>query len=251
MNASHLEDHPELAKLDARVRAMWTELLQRPAAGRFLTSGAASDRRAYAMYLIGAYHYTRHTPRNQALVGANPRNTDPKYMQYCFEHAQEETGHELMALHDLKALGVKLDDPERDLPGPMPSGELLVAWLYWVAQYGNPVSRLGYSFWAERAYPHGSPFLSAIEKGMGLQRSQMTFFYVHAELDHKHADDVARTLVNACRTPEDWAAVTRTAEVTMRLTFQMLEEAFAEYERLRAGEDSPFSFLTDALGAPA
>lgn len=244
------DPHPRLATLDALIKRAFTAELKRPFVLRFLQSPASSDRRTYAMYLTQCYHYTWHTARNQALVGANLANTDTQYMRYCFEHALEETGHELMALHDLRAIGLDIDDPRRDLPRPLPATELLIAYLYWVATQDNPVQRLGYSYWAERAYPYGSGFREAVEARMKLERRQMTFWYVHAELDDKHADDVARALVNACRSDADWRAVERVTETTIKLSFDLIEQAVAEAERLIAGEPSEYALL-NVLAADA
>ncbi len=48
-----------------------------------------------------------------------------------------------MALDDLRALGLLLQDPQRELPPPFPVTEMLIAYLYWVSSRGNPVQRLG------------------------------------------------------------------------------------------------------------
>ena len=154
--------HPELEALDATISATWAELLSQPLATTFLTSPASADRRMLALYFIQAYHYTSHTARNQAAVGVSTRTTNVHYLRYVFEHALEETGHELMALHDLRALGLPIEDPATDLPPPLPETEVLIAYLYYVANHGNPVQRLGYSYWAETAYGVGQSFLEGI-----------------------------------------------------------------------------------------
>ncbi|MEZ6186331.1 MAG: iron-containing redox enzyme family protein [Planctomycetota bacterium] len=235
--------HPELEALDALISATWAELLARPMAATFLQSPASADRRMLALYFVQAYHYTSHTSRNQALVGVNPRTTNVHYLRYVFEHALEETGHELMALHDLRALGLAIEDPARDMPPPLPETEVLIAYLYYVASHGNPVQRLGYSYWAETAYGVGQSFLEGITARMNLRRDQLTFFHVHAEIDAKHAGDVERALLKACQTPEDWRAVRRAAETSLRLNWAMIEAEFREWERLDRGEPSDYTAL--------
>ncbi len=247
MSDPNKDIHPRLVELDAVVKRCFAEGLRRPFVLKFLSSPAASDRRTYAMYLTQAYHYTYHTARNQGLVGVNAANTDAVYMKYCFEHALEEVGHELMALHDLRAIGVVADDPQVDLPRPLPATELIIAYLYYVSTQGNPVQRLGYSYWAERAYPYGSKFLEAAQARMKLKRSEMTFWYVHSELDVKHADDVERALVNACKTDDDWRAVARVTETTIALNFDMMEQAIGEAEKLIAGEPSEYNMLSEQV----
>lgn len=239
--------HPRLDALDRLVRETFQRELRRPFVLGFLQSPVSADRRMYALYLTQVYGYTSHVARNQALVGLRGDNTDTRYQRFCFEHALEETGHELMALHDLRALGVPIEDPRVDLPPPLPATEQLIAWLYWVSGHARPVARMGFSYWAERAYPYGEGFLTAVQARMQLDRSVMSFWYAHRSLDDKHADDVERALVQACRSDADWDAVERTARVTIRLSFDMIEEAVGECERLIAGEPSSYAFLSRHL----
>jgi len=235
--------HPELEALDALLEHTWAELLSRPVAANFLTSPASADRRMLALYLIQAYHYASHTSRNQAAVGVSMRTSNVHYLKYVYEHALEEVGHELMALHDLRALGVAIEDPARDMPAPLPETEVLIAYLYYVANFGNPVQRLGYSYWAESAYGVGQSFLDGITARMNLGREQLTFFHVHADIDAKHANDVEKALLKACETPADWKAVRRAAETSLRLNWAMIEAEFAEWEKLEAGEPSDYTLL--------
>jgi len=230
-----------LEKLDATIASRFAELLSLPWAKGFLSSVASGDRRSYAVFLIQIFHYTSHTPRTQALVGSRPDNTDPHYQKYCFDHALEETGHELMALHDLRALGLEVE--AKRLPRALPATELLVAYLYHISQTGNPVQRLGFTYWAERSYQFIADAVGTVRDGMQLQRANMTFFYNHSAIDAKHADDVTAVLKRVCKTDEDWAAVARVTETTMRLTLQMVEESYQEYARLAIGAPSEYELL--------
>src|SRR6185436_17321115 len=123
-----------LRHLEQLIASKWENILEQPQALQFANSLMGKDRRVYALYLTQVYHYTYHTARNQALVGVNLKNTDVYYMQFCFEHAMEETGHELMALHDLRSMGVQISDVERDMPPALPQTELLIAYLYCISQ---------------------------------------------------------------------------------------------------------------------
>lgn len=241
------DPHPGLVGLEDLVRRTFQKELKRPFVLSFLQSPVSADRRMYALYLLQVYGYTSHVAKNQALVGVRSDNRDTQYQRFCFEHALEETGHELMALHDLRTLGVPIDDPHRELPDPLPATEQLIAWLYWVSGHSRPVARLGFSYWAERAYPYGEGFLTAVQARMKLDKSVMTFWYVHRGLDDKHAADVEKALLQACKNDADWQAVYRTAAVTITLCFNMIEEAVRECEKLMAGEPSPYAFLTRHL----
>lgn len=230
-------------QLQQLIEEKWTEILQQPQALQFADSMMGRDRRIYALYLTQVYHYACHTARNQALVAVNPANKDIQYMQFCLEHALEETGHELMAVHDLRHMGIKIDDPEKDIPAPLPPTQLLISYLYRVAQHGNPVQRLGYSYWAETSYGYIRSFMDRLSENMQLQKKQLSFFYNHSTIDDKHAQDVERILLHVCRTEEDWQAVTETAIITLDLTHQILKAVIDEYEKLVRQEPSRFEFL--------
>lgn len=236
----------KLNELEELIRAEWKQALAQPKISRFMDTTAANDRRIIAIYLIQVYHYAFHTARNQALVGANLANHHTQYMQFCFEHALEETGHELMALHDLATIGIKFSD-RADIPHPLPSTELLIAYLYYVATQGNPVQRLGYSYWSENSYSFIRAFMDLLTQSMQLEKNQMTFFYSHSHIDDKHAKDVAEIIVKVCQTDRDWEAVKRVAKTTLALTNNIFNESFQEFLKLTSGEPSPYSFINDQI----
>ncbi len=238
-----MSNQEQLQALDELVKQRWDDYLKKPDTLAFVANFLSKDRRPYALYLTQVYHYTYHTARNQALVGVNPANTHIKYMKFCFEHALEETGHELMALHDLRGMGVPIETVDTQMPPALAPTELLVAYLYWVSSNGNPVQRLGYSFWAERSYGLVGPLVENMAAKLGLEKKNMTFYFNHAQIDDKHAQDVEKVLCLACKTDEDWQAVRRVAEVTIDLTQQILQAVVDEYQRLRAGEPSAFTIL--------
>ncbi len=172
----------KMNELNALIESEWKKVLAQPKIVDFFNTIASNDRRIVAIYLIQVYHYAFHTARNQALVAVNLNNMDTQYQKFCFEHALEETGHELMALHDLKEIGIEFKN-RNSIPEPLPSTELLVAYLYYVATHGNPVQRLGYSFWSETSYRFIRNFMDMILSSMDLKKNQMTFFYSHSHID--------------------------------------------------------------------
>nr|WP_230975073.1 iron-containing redox enzyme family protein [Burkholderia stagnalis] len=132
----------QFTALEQRIRATWGEILDNSSLAQSIRTGEFS-KELYMIYMLETYHYTSHNARNQALAGvAHPEN--PVYMKFCFDHAADEAGHEMMALHDLRSLGNAND--ELQLPAPLPSTETLIAYLYWASKHGNPFRRLGYSF---------------------------------------------------------------------------------------------------------
>lgn len=230
-----------IAQLDAALEDSWHELV---APSRFSTRirSGTFDARLYAIYLIETYHYTLHNSRNQALAGARAFDREPQFLKFCFKHASEEVGHELLALHDLCSLGLERDTLV--LPAPLPSTEVLIAYLYWISQTGNSVQRLGYSFWAERCYRFIGPLLQSARSRLRLQDSQMTFLVAHAQIDDAHGREVVETMERHCRDAADWECVARAMHTSLRLTAQVLDDVEAAFTQLASGRSRHYAFLS-------
>jgi pyrroloquinoline quinone (PQQ) biosynthesis protein C len=229
-----------LAKLKTKLDQEWADLFRTSSFIKAVQAGEAT-KALYGLYLLETYHYTRHNARNQALVGVRSEEHDPQYQRFCFHHAADEAGHELMALHDVRSLGVS--DVQSKLPAPLPETTTLVAYLYWISFQGNPAQRLGYSFWAENCYEHILPLMGQVTEKLGLTSAQTTFFVAHADIDVEHAAQVQAMLVRQCRTAEDWAAVAEVMTVSLRLTGRMMDAVYDEYLRLTAGTSDRCDFL--------
>ncbi|HWN71369.1 MAG TPA: iron-containing redox enzyme family protein, partial [Haliangium sp.] len=160
-----------LDELDRESAAIWSEILSKSRLTAAIEKGTI-DRKLFAIYMVETYHYTSHNARNQALVGVRAVGQPPQYIKFCFEHAAEETGHELMALHDVRSLG--LTDASFEIPPPLPDTETLIAYLYWISATGNPLQRLGYSYWAENSYHYINPLLHKLKKRLSLEDNQLT-----------------------------------------------------------------------------
>jgi pyrroloquinoline quinone (PQQ) biosynthesis protein C len=232
----------DISMLKTRLDEVWKELFR---TSTFLTAVGAGEttRSLYASYLIETYHYTRHNARNQALVGVALPGDDPQYQRFCFQHAAEEAGHEQMALHDIKSLGIA--DLEAKLPEPLPETSVLTAYLYWISYQGNPVQRLGYSFWAESCYEYILPLMGQVIQALGLTSAQTTFFVAHADIDVAHAEMVNAMLARKCRTAADWAAASEVMETSLRLTGRMMDAVHEEHRRLMSGQSERCAFLRD------
>jgi pyrroloquinoline quinone (PQQ) biosynthesis protein C len=233
-SSSHFE------RLDRSLQRAWDTLLSTSHFAERIRSGRF-DARLYGIYMIETYHYTSHNARNQALAGARAFDRQPGYLKFCFEHAEEETGHELMALHDLCSLG--FDRHTLPLPGPLPATEVLIAYLYWISQNGNTVQRLGYSYWAENCYTQIDSLLRIIREKLDLKDNQLTFFVAHSVIDDEHARKVRDTIEHHCGSIEDWDAVERVMLTSLALTGRILEDVDAAYETLVSGEPCPYTFL--------
>lgn len=228
-----------LAQLDRSVDSIWSKILSTSRLARAIHEGEI-DKALYAIYMIETFHYTAHNARNQALVGV--RHADnAQYAKFCFEHAAEEVGHEKMALHDVMSIGLKKH--AFDIPEPLPATEILIAYLYWISFTGNPLQRLGYSYWAENAYQYINPLIDRLRQTLDLQPSQLTFFIAHSDIDADHFDEIKSIMRRTCKTERDWLDIARVMETSLHLTGAVLEASYDEYERYRSGASRRYGFL--------
>jgi len=211
----------------------WETLLKSSSFVRLIES-SEFDQRLFALYMVETYHYTLHNARNQAVVGVRAFNISPQYLNFCFDHAAEEAGHELMAIHDLRKMGYDVDIAK--LPRPLPATEHLIAYLYWMSATGNPLQRLGYSFWAETSYGYINPIIQKIKSQLKLADSQMTFFIAHSAIDAKHAEEVERMVATQAKTESDYADIEHGLVQSLRLTGRMLEEVATYYKEVSSGK---------------
>lgn len=234
-----MEFDARLERLDDRVATVWDEILKTSRLVQAIRDGSI-DKALYAIYMIETYHYTAHNARNQALVGVRHADLAP-YAKFCFEHAAEEVGHERMALHDVMSIGLKEHDFA--IPQPLPATEILIAYLYWISFTGNPLQRLGYSYWAENAYLYITPLIERLRQLLQLQESQLTFFIAHSAIDADHFDEIKKIMRRTCKQDADWADIERVMETSLRLTGAMLDAVHDEYERYRSGASTRYAFL--------
>lgn len=222
-NAERLETLKEkLKSYMAGQQQSWSYL-------KVIRPGYAS-KKLYAIYMTETYHYTFHNSRNQAVIPARRDEMDINYMKFCLHHAEEEAGHEMMAFNDIRKLGFNLR--KDNLPEPLPATQELIRYIYETAEKGNPLARLGYSFWAERVYSYIAPLLQLM-KVVGIGGKSMTFFNEHSDIDAKHAEEVDEAIIRFARTEEDWAAIEECMIGTLDRTIKMTHEVLGEYDKLR------------------
>ena len=224
--------------LESYMNQLWLEGLNSDLIKNLPLQEAFSDKRLVAIYLTQVYHYAVHTPRHQALVGVNRRNNNFKYMQYCFEHAFEETAHELMALKDIQSLG--FDVTAENMPPALPSTSLLIALLYREAESETPIHHLGYGFWSENACPFITSFMENLMVSMKLQKDQLTFYSSHVTIDEGHAQEVRKILEYLQPSEKEWEGIRRVADITFQLTLGIVKDTCNAYKEILAGKNNGF-----------
>ncbi len=178
------------------------ERIDRGVAGaraRFLAAPLMQSLRAgtvspdlYKAWLRQQFHFTVHTTRFLSVAATRlPYGREALRVRFL-KHALEEFGHEEMCRRDLVALGEAPDEVERAVP--LPATTALVAFHYFLAERGNPVSLLGtvYTFegLAER---EGGRVAEALQRS-GIPDGATTFLAAHAEIDVKHMEEARRML---------------------------------------------------------
>lgn len=241
---THFNSPSNFQELSEARDLYWSDILSRSALAKTIMSGDF-DKRLYAIYLIETYHYVIHNPRHQALVGVHAKNAPFNYVKFCYDHANEETGHEMMAFHDLLSLG--LEKNSFTLDSPLNSTELLIGYLYYVSTTGNYLRRLGYSFWAEDSYGYIGELIGKVKEQLSLDHTQMTFLVSHSAIDEAHSAEIESMLNKYCSSAEDWNEVNRVMYTTLQIQALMLDEIDSEYQRIKKGEDSRYSFLNAIL----
>lgn len=226
--------------LDTRLETLWNDLLAQSRLAIVIREGKIT-KALYAIYMIETFHYTAHNARNQALVGVRD-NSNPVYTKFCFEHASEEVGHEKMALHDLKSMA-KFTDADLSIPRPLPETESLIAYLYWISATGNPLQRLGYSYWAENCYQYINPLIEKLRTTLTLTPSQLTFFIAHSDIDAAHFDEIKNVIRRVCKTQQDLDDIAYAMEVTLALTGNMLDGVHRAYQAFTDGTPGRYEFL--------
>jgi hypothetical protein len=103
----------------------------------------------YIIALVGAYHTSVHTPRNLQRAASRFNELGrPEVAAYLEERAREETGHDRLALKDLRALGVP---GERLVANFIPDGiKPLCKRFDDLCVEDYPIGCIGYSYCLER-----------------------------------------------------------------------------------------------------
>jgi len=233
-----------LARLQETLTAAFKNRSNSPNTQRLL-SLFDIDRRIYGIFLIETFHYTRHNARNQALVATRDEPLDVNYMKFCLHHAMEEAGHEYLAFSDLNSLGAKFEESE--LPEPLQDTQTLIAYLYRVSLSGNPLARLGYSYWAESCYSHTNKTKEIFKASLDLQSHQMTFLEAHAEIDEDHFEQVKFAINRFVKTDEDWAAIEAVMLQSLLLTGRVMESVIGQYLDMIDGKPTRYDAILSRL----
>lgn len=209
----------------------WVSVEQRFMDSRPMKRLFAGDLTAvnYAAYLRETYFYTRENPQIQALATAWFRGEDRQMVKPFLRHALSETGHDALALADLKALGWKIESiPEER---PLASTTPLISFPFYAIQYRSPLSYLGYLFFLEFLPTSRGAEIVAALSGIGVPSGAMSFLDEHRSIDVHHNRMMKEYAAAMLRSAADVDEVVYCMEVTGALFAQMLDGAFESADR--------------------
>lgn len=191
---------------------------------RLVVEGALT-RGQYLAYLRETHHMVRHTPRMLALAAARCEDDRRGLRDWFLKEAQEENGHDLLCVKDIRNLGEDPDAVLAQAPGPGAWG--LVTQSYYMATYGNPAGILGVASVTEGLGAGVAASMADQLVGKcGIPSRSVSFLRSHAGFDKQHVHDVEGA-VDALATAADFAAVLQARRMTIFCYAQMLSDALA------------------------
>lgn len=187
------------------------------------------SRLAYGDWLAQTYYYVRHSTRLLAAAAARfPLDERGSALHYRFAaHIIEEKRHEQLALHDLRQLGLSLDQlEERD------ATRMFYEPQYYKIEHQSPSLLLGYIIPLEAvAAAQAKQISTTVVAAFGPKCD--SFLRVHGEDDVDHLDKAIRIIETVPEREREWLA-------------QNLRQSTAAYCRILEEIDSATSAAYEA-----
>lgn len=152
-----------------------------------------SDKDCYAQWLAQTYFFVRHTPRLLCAMGAKAALHETEMFNGILHGLEEENGHDIFLLNDLKNLGFDLSQFS-----PFPMTEVFVQNQYYWVQNNHPSVHLAYAVFLEGVACVAGPKISPTVKSLYGAKCA-TFIHSHATLDQEHFPEGLEALAS---TPE-------------------------------------------------
>ncbi|WP_235199542.1 TenA family transcriptional regulator [Photobacterium galatheae] len=182
------------------------------------------DLAGYTAFLTQAYHHVKHTiPLLMACGG----KLDERYewlRQAIGHYIEEEMGHQVWILNDIKACGADADAvrENRDQGRVCAPIELMVAYLYHQIDRRNPIGFFGMVWVLEgTSVSIGGQIAQQVQQILNLPDQAMTYLKSHSELDQEHIKTFEQ-LMNQITDPVDQQAIIESANMVYNLYGQML-----------------------------
>jgi pyrroloquinoline quinone (PQQ) biosynthesis protein C len=170
---------------------------------------------SYVAFLREAYHHVRHTvPLLKACKAALPERHAWLHGPLD-EYIEEEHGHDLWILDDIRACGGDADAVREGLPGH--AAEVMVAYAYDMIARRNPLGFFGMVHVLEGTSV-SLALLAAdqIQQSLALPDSAFSYLRSHGTLDQEHTAHFAM-LMNLIEDPRDQEDIVHAARAFFRL----------------------------------
>ncbi|MBI2608320.1 MAG: iron-containing redox enzyme family protein [Deltaproteobacteria bacterium] len=176
----------------------------------------------YKEWLKETYHFTRNTPRFLSAAGSQVEDDKQFVRTRFFQHAVEENGHHLMALKDLRNLGVDEESVKKTYP--CAGTTAIVSMHYYLAHYTNPIGIFGAVFCFEGlAFDLCDQWAKNLKAHHGLSNNCLTFIISHGHFDIEHIKEAKEVINHEVITETDRRDIIYTANKMYdyyRLTFE-------------------------------
>ena len=197
-------------------------------------AGGDLTRLHYLAYLRETYHLVKHTPKYLAIAANRVAKSDERLSAYFRKFCREETGHELLCLRDIAALG---ENVELLLSGDQNPGTWgIVTQCYFWASQGNPVALLGDTFATEEiGVASGLEVARLLEANYGIPRQATNFLRVHGSEDKQHLETATRAIEWYAGDPDHYADIDYAARMTYRYYGQLFTDVLELGDALSEG----------------
>lgn len=177
------------------------------------------SRETYLAYLAQAYHHVSHTVPLLKLAADRMDVGHTRFRDALLEYVEEETGHEVWILNDIRNAG---GDAEAARTGPpAPETAAMVAFAYDYVGRINPMGLFGMIFVLEgTSIALASSGAAAVAGSLGLGPECFSYLTSHGALDQSHMAFFAR-LMDEVTEPGDQAAIVEVAKAVFGLFADM------------------------------
>ena len=177
----------------------------------------------YLAYLRETYHLVRHTPKYLTIAAARVSENDKRLSAYFRKFCREETGHELLCIRDIEALG---ESAANILSGdPNPGAWGIITQCYFWATQGNPIALLGDALATEEiGQACGLKAAKVLEMNYSIPCQATNFLRVHGSEDDDHLKAAAQAIEWYGENPDWYADIKYAAGMTYQYYGQLFTD---------------------------
>ena len=186
-------------------------------------AGGDLTRFHYLAYLRETYHLVKHTPKYLTIAADRVAAKDQRLSDYFRKFSLEETGHELLCIRDIAALGENVEIIISGESNPGVWG--IVTQCYFWATQGNPVALLGDAFATEElGVARGVEVARILETNYRIPHQATNFLRLHGSEDKEHLEAAARAIEWYAGDRDHYADINYATKMTYRYYGQLFTD---------------------------